>query len=330
MSDLVFLLQKTLIYATPLLIVALGGMFAERSGVINLALEGEMIFGAFWGAIVTKYCLEVTPTHTAEMVQFWMDHMQLLFLLAMVVSAFAAALFSLLLSLSAVTFKADQTIGGTALNMLATALVNAIALPLFWSEKVQMPANFKGYAILNSEMNDFFRIFFDKAYLSTFVCIGLFIILSIWIYKTKTGTRMRACGEHPQAAASVGINVFNMRYLGTTISGALAGIGGYAYIATVSNGTAEGSIGGMGFLALAIMIFGNWKPLGIALGAILFGFLKCIGPVSGSIEFLKNLKMPMYFYNIIPYVVVLVVLALTSKKSGCPKAEGIPYDKGMR
>ncbi|MBR6976772.1 MAG: ABC transporter permease, partial [Lachnospiraceae bacterium] len=141
---------------------------------------------------------------------------------------------------------------------------------------------------------------------------------------------LRSCGEHPQAAASVGINVFRMRYLGTMISGALAGLGGYAYIATVANGTAESSVGGMGFLALAIMIFGNWKPLGIALGAVLFGFLKCIGPVASSVDFLKSLGLEMYFYNIIPYVVVLIVLALTAKKSGCPKAEGIPYDKGMR
>jgi len=318
---MVFILQKTLIYAAPLLIVALAGMFSERSGVINLALEGEMIFGAFCGAIVARALV------TAGI---FADNMQILFAVAMGVAAVSAAIFSLLLSLSAVTFKADQTIGGTALNMLAAALVNAFALSLFNSEKIQMPANFTGYVIKNPEINEFLQIFADKAYLSTFVIIGLFILLSIWIYKTKVGMRMRACGEHPQAAASVGINVFKMRYLGATISGALAGIGGYAYIATVANGTAESSVGGMGFLALAIMIFGNWKPLGIALGALLFGFLKSIGPVSSSIDFLQQLGLPMYFYNIIPYIVVLVVLALTAKKSGCPKAEGIPYDKGMR
>ena len=130
-----------------------------------------------------------------------------------------------------------------------------------------------------------------------------------------------------------------MRYLGTTISGALAGFGGYAYIATVANGTAEGTVAGMGFLALAIMIFGNWKPLGIALGALLFGFLKCVSVIYPQLSvtingekvfFLKNLNLPMYFYNLIPYVTVLIVLAFTSKRSRAPKAEGIPYDKGMR
>ena len=318
---MIYLLQKTLIYAAPLLIVALGGMFAERSGVINLALEGEMIFGAFIGAIVAR-ALALSGAFGNDV--------QTLFLIALLISAISGGVFSLLLSFSAINMKADQTIGGTALNMLAAAVVNAFALALFNSEKIQMPANFSGYVIKNDGLPAIVQVFGDKAYLSTYLIVVVFIILSIWIYKTKTGMRMRACGEHPQAAASVGINVFRMRYLGTTISGALAGLGGYAYIATVSNGTAESSVGGMGFLALAIMILGNWKPVGIALGALLFGFLKCIGPVSSSLEFLKNLGLPMYFYNIIPYVVVLVVLALTAKKSGCPKAEGIPYDKGMR
>ena len=318
---MVFLLQKTLVYAAPLLIVALAGMFAERSGVINLALEGEMIFGAFIGAIVARFF---------SMADILTGNIQLMFFVVLMISGAAAAIFSLLLSLSAVTLKADQTIGGTALNMLAPAIVNAFALSLFNSEKIQMPANFAGYVIKNPNLPALVQIFGDKAYLSTYIIVIMFIVLSIWIYKTRTGMRLRSCGEHPQAAASVGINVFKMRYLGTTISGFLAGVGGYAYIATIADGTAESSVGGMGFLALAIMIFGNWKPLGIALGALLFGFLKCIGPVSSSIDFLSKLGLPMFFYNIIPYLVVLVVLAITAKKSGVPKAEGIPYDKGMR
>ncbi|MBQ6550779.1 MAG: ABC transporter permease [Lachnospiraceae bacterium] len=318
---MIFLLQKTLIYAAPLLIVALAGMFAERSGIINLALEGEMIFGAFIGAIMARIFLNN---------EILTGNIQLFFVIILLIAGVSGGIFSILLSISAVKLKADQTIGGTALNMLAPAIVNAFALSLFNSEKVQMPANFGGYVIKNPELPALLQIFGDKAYISTYIIVIMFIVLSVWIYKTRTGLRLRSCGEHPQAAASVGINVFKMRYLGTTISGFLAGVGGYTYIATVANGTAESSVGGMGFLALAIMIFGNWKPLGIALGALLFGFLKCIGPVSSSIEFLQKLGLPMYFYNIIPYLVVLIVLALTAKKSGCPKAEGIPYDKGMR
>ena len=317
---MVYLIQKTLVYAIPLLIVALAGVFAERSGVINIALDGMMIFGSFIGAIF------VSAMQRANALD---GHPQIMYLLAMLVSAAAGAVFSLLLSFSAINLKADQTIGGTALNMLAPALCNTFALALFMQEKIEMPKS-THYAIVNSDLNGFLRIFADKAYISTYIAIFVFIVLSLWLYKTKTGLRMRACGEHPQAAASVGVNVYKMRYLGTTVSGALAGMGGYIYIATVAGGTAEGSVAGMGFLALAIMIFGNWKPSGIAFGALLFGFLTCLGVVSDQVKVLKDLNLPMYFYNMIPYFIVLVVLGLTAKKSGCPKAEGIPYDKGMR
>ena len=257
------------------------------------------------------------------------DTPQLMFIIAMIIAAASGAVFSLLLSFSAINLKADQTIGGTALNMLAPAIVCTMGLAFFNQEKLVMPKS-TNYVIINDSISDFGRIFADKMYISTYIVIAVFVLLSIWVYKSKTGTRMRACGEHPQAAASVGVNVYAMRYLGTTISGALAGLGGYVYIATTAGGTAESTVAGMGFLALAIMIFGNWKPLGIALGAVMFGFLKCISVMSSQIEFLSKLDLPMYFYNIIPYSMVLVVLALTAKKSGCPKAEGIPYDKGMR
>ncbi len=316
----VFIIQKTIIYAIPLLIVALAGMFAERSGVINLALEGEMIFGSFMGAIAV---------YGFQMSGAFENSPQLMFIVAMIIAAASGAVFSLLLSFSAINLKADQTIGGTALNMLAPAIVCTMGLAFFNQEKLVMPKS-TNYVIINDNISEFGKIFADKMYISTYIVIAVFVLLSIWVYKSKTGTRMRACGEHPQAAASVGVNVYAMRYLGTTISGALAGLGGYVYIATTAGGTADSSVAGMGFLALAIMIFGNWKPLGIALGAIMFGFLKCLSVMSSQIDFLNSLELPMYFYNIIPYFMVLVVLALTAKKSGCPKAEGIPYDKGMR
>ena len=326
---MIFLLQNTFILTIPLLIVALAGMFAERSGIINIALDGIMIFGAFAGAL-TASMLRNSP--------FFVDHNQLTFLISLAVASLSGAMFSLLLSFSAIKLKADQTIGGTALNLLAPAIALFFIRVLFRKDQLEMstsrnsagmPVDF-GYSISNEEMNPFARIFLDKAYISTFIAIALFVLLSVWIYKTKTGLRLRSCGEHPQAAASVGINVNRMRYLGTTISGALAGFGGYTYIATVANGTATDSVAGMGFLAVAIMIFGNWKPLGIALGSLLFGFLKCISVIYSDFEFLKNLGLPSYFYNIIPYATVLLVLAFTSKRSRAPKAEGVPYDKGMR
>ena len=335
---MIFLIQKTLIFTIPLLIVALAGMYAERSGIINIALDGIMIFGAFAGAL-TALLLRKSP--------FFVDHNQLTFLVALAVAAVSGAIFSMLLSFSAIKLKADQTIAGTALNMLAPAVALFIIKVFFFKDELEMTmaqdstgktVDF-GFVLFNPEAKGLAAVFFDKAYISTFIAIALFILLSIWIYKTKTGLRLRSCGEHPQAAASVGIEVNRMRFLGTTVSGALAGFGGYAYIAMVANGTATGAVAGMGFLAIAIMIFGNWKPVGIALGALLFGFLKCLGVIYDQLSvnvggtdvyFLKELGLPMYFYNMIPYVVVLVVLAFTSGKSRAPKAEGIPYEKGMR
>ncbi len=321
MSNFILIMQKTMIYATPLLIVALAGCFAERSGIINLALEGEMIFGAFIGALFVN-AWQVAGTFA--------NNQQLMFVLALIISGVAGALFSLLLSFAAIKLKVDQTIAGTALNMLAPAIMLTVCLVFFSQEKLVMNP-MPSYVILQEgEMNPIFEIFFNKAYISTYIVFVLYIVLSIWLYKSKTGTHLRACGEHPQAADSVGINVYKMRYLGTTISGFLAGIGGYAYIATVSAGTAESGVGGMGFLALAIMIFGNWNPVGIFFGSLLFGFLKCIGPLANQVSFLSALGLDIYFYNIIPFVIVIIVLIISRNKSGCPKAEGIPYDKGQR
>ena len=321
MTNLILILQKTMIYATPLLIVALAGCFSERSGIINLALEGEMIFGAFIGALCVN-AWQVAGT--------FVDNQQLMFVLALLISGVAGALFSLLLSFAAIKLKVDQTIAGTALNMLAPAIFLTVCLVFFNQEKLVMNP-MPNYVILHKgNMNPLYEIFCNKAYISTYIIFGLFVVLSIWLYKSKIGTHLRACGEHPQAADSVGINVYKMRFLGTTISGFLAGVGGYAYIATVSAGTAESSVGGMGFLALAIMIFGNWNPVGIFFGSLLFGFLKCIGPLAGQISFLNSLGLDIYFYNIIPFVIVIIVLIISRNKSGYPKAEGIPYDKGQR
>lgn len=321
MGNLILILQQTLVYSIPLLIVALGGVFAERSGIINLALEGCMIFGSFIGAIFVNYLMKN---------EILIEHQQLMFVLALVISGIAGALFSLLLSFAAIKLKSDQTITGTALNMFAPAIFLTVCLVFFNQEKIVMPDIPRYVLIMENPTGTLLDVLINKVYISTYIIIALFVVLAIWLYKSKTGTHLRACGEHPQAADSVGINVKKMRYLGTTISGFLAGIGGYAYIATVAAGTAESTIGGMGFLALAIMIFGNWNPVGIAFGSLLFGFLKCIGPLSNQIGFFKALNLPIYFYNILPYFIVVIVLIIFRSKSGCPKAEGIPYDKGQR
>ena len=341
-----FLIQQTLLYAVPLMIVALAGVFAERSGIINLALEGIMIFGAFIGVLFVRNMQSVQAIANAYANKQWLT-LQGLELLAMLVAAALGALFSLLLSFASINLKADQTIGGTALNLMAPALVLFLIRILANQNTLQMATGDAASWFMlkkstfgipkNQEIGFLGETFLNKVYLATYVCILLFIILSVILYKTRFGLRLRACGENPQAADSLGINVYKMRYAGTTISGALAGMGGFVYALTTTNCTANGDVAGFGFLALAVMIFGNWTPLNIAGASLLFGLFKCIAAAYSSLDLngdgvylLAQLGISSHLYRMLPYLVTLVVLAFTSKKSRAPKAEGIPYDKGQR
>ena len=341
-----FLIQQTLLYAVPLMIVALAGVFAERSGIINLALEGIMIFGAFIGVLFVRNMQSVQAIANAYANKQWLT-LQGLELLAMLVAAALGALFSLLLSFASINLKADQTIGGTALNLMAPALVLFLIRILANQNTLQMTTGDAASWFMlkkstfgipkNQDIGFLGETFLNKVYLATYVCILLFIILSVILYKTRFGLRLRACGENPQAADSLGINVYKMRYAGTTISGALAGMGGFVYALTTTNCTANGDVAGFGFLALAVMIFGNWTPLNIAGASLLFGLFKCIAAAYSSLDLngdgvylLAQLGISSHLYRMLPYLVTLVVLAFTSKKSRAPKAEGIPYDKGTR
>ena len=341
-----FLIQQTLLYAVPLMIVALAGVFAERSGIINLALEGIMIFGAFIGVLFVNSMQNLTIFLNAARSGNWVL-LQLLEIGAMLVAAGLGAAFSLLLSFASINLKADQTIGGTALNLMAPALVLFLVRILANQNTLQMKTGDaaswfmikKSTFGIDKSVNLGFlgETFLNKVYLATYLCILLFVVLSIVLYKTKFGLRLRACGENPQAADSLGINVFKMRYAGTTISGALAGMGGFVYSLTTANCTSNGDVAGFGFLALAVMIFGNWKPLNIAMASLLFGLFKCIAAAYTTIDIngdgvylLAQLGISSHLYRMLPYIVTLVVLAFTSKNSRAPKAEGIPYDKGTR
>lgn len=341
-----FLIQQTLIYAVPLMIVALAGCFAERSGIINLALEGIMIFGAFIGVLFVRMMQANEAYLIAKATNDWIT-LQGLELLTMLVAGVMGAVFSLLLSFASINLRADQTIGGTALNLLAPALVLFLIRIIANQNTLQMATGDSaswfmikkttlGYS-RTDELGFFAETFINKVYLATYVCIILFIILSIILYKTKFGLRLRSCGENPQAADSLGINVHRMRYAGTTISGFLAGMGGFVYAMTTANCSANGDVAGFGFLALAVMIFGNWKPLNIAGASLLFGLFKCIAAAYTSLDingdgvyWLANLGISAHLYRMLPYLITLLVLAFTSKNSRAPKAEGIPYDKGTR
>ena len=341
-----FVIQQTLLYAVPLMIVALAGVFAERSGIINLALEGIMIFGAFIGVLFVRTMQDFDVFTNAVRAGDWLT-LQGLELMAMLVAAIMGALFSLLLSFASINLKADQTIGGTALNLMAPALVLFLVRILANQNTLQMATGDAASWFMikkstfgidkNTDIGFLGETFLHKVYLATYICILIFVVLSIILYKTRFGLRLRACGENPQAADSLGINVYKMRYAGTTISGALAGMGGFVYSLTTANCTANGDVAGFGFLALAVMIFGNWKPGNIAAASLLFGLFKCIAAAYSSIDIngdgvymLAQLGISSHLYRMLPYLVTLAVLAFTSKKSRAPKAEGIPYDKGTR
>ena len=341
-----FLIRQTLIYAVPLMVVALAGIFAERSGIINLALEGIMIFGAFIGVLFVRLLQAQGLFDAAKAGGSWMT-LQGYLLLAMLVAALLGAVFSLLLAFAAINLRADQTIGGTALNMLAPALVLFLVRIIAKQNQLlllkgdsatwfMIKKTMLGYD-KNDELGFLADTFLNKVYLTTYICILVFVVLAIILYKTKFGLRLRACGENPQAADSLGINVARMRYAGTTISGALAGMGGFVYAVTTANCSANGDVAGFGFLALAVMIFGNWKPLNIAGASLLFGLFKCIAAAYSSLDingdgvyWLAEIGISSHVYRMLPYLITLIVLAFTSKKSRAPKAEGIPYDKGQR
>ena len=313
---MLLLVQYTLIFSSVLILVALGGCFYEHSGVINLGLEGIMVIGALGGALMMRWLPAGTPGI-------------LIVLLTLLLSIVFGVVYSSLLAVASINFKADQTIVGTALNLLGTAAatvfvkaINTAANPNDHSATIQYIEPKKAFiAKLGSFEFNWFMV----------IVLIVLAFAYITLYKTKFGLRLMACGEHPQAAASVGINVFQMRWSGVLISGALGGLGGICYIlAGVSEWKFENGVAGFGFLALAVMIFGQWKPLRIALAALLFGFFRALSNVYFGFDWLVSLNIPGTVYNMLPYIVSLIVLALTSKKSRAPKAEGIPYDKGMR
>ncbi len=316
MSSIIFLLKNMIPFTIPLTVVALGGMFSERSGVVNIALEGIMIFAASAGIFF---------------IHFMQDSIsgQLLLVLALLVSMTAGILFSLLHAYASVNLKANQVISGTALNLFAASFHVFIARMIFGVEGVGFINQFRIAEIpVLSSIPFIGEIFFTSVYITTL--IGLFILIGSYIllFKTRFGLRLRACGEHPQAADSVGINVYKIRYAGVMLSGALAGLGGLILIIP-SFTEFTGDVVGYGFLALAVLIFGQWNPKKIFMAALFFGLMKTISNSSG-LALLSQLHINSYFYKILPYVATMAVLTITSKKSAAPKASGEPYDQGKR
>ena len=312
---MILLIQYTLVFTSVLMLVALGGCFSEHSGVINIGLEGIMVFGALGGALV----MSALPAGTSAFI---------IIVLSILAAMVLGILYSLLLAVAAINFKADQTLVGTAMNLLGTAAATVIVKAINTSANPNNPSSTLQYIQAKKAF-----LLVDGFEFNWFLPLALCLLILAYVilYKTRFGLRLMSCGEHPQAAASVGINVYKMRYAGVMISGLLGGLGGLVYItAGVSEWKFENGVAGFGFLALAVMIFGGWKPFRIALAAMLFGFFRALSNVYTGFDLLASLNLPSTVYNMLPYIISLVVLIFFSKNSAAPKAEGIPYDQGSR
>ncbi len=315
MLDVIILISPYAIaYTIPLLITALGGLFSERSGIVNIGLEGLMVVGMFTGAFtITK--LETVFPGTA----IWIG------LLAAII---VGAIFSLLHAFACITLNADQVISGIAINMIAGALTTFLARNITGSGNIQILYSLgrKNIPIL-SDIPVLGKLFFTMSYPTTWLVLVL--LLGSWfiLFKTPFGLRLRACGEHPHAADSAGVNVHRMRYIAVMVSGAFSALGGAIVIVTYS-GEFNGTAAGLGFLALAALIFGQWKPLGILGATAFFGFASTIANVSQVVPALA--QIPGILLKTFPYVVTLIALVVFSKTSQAPQAAGEPFDKGKR
>lgn len=317
MNTIYFIAQQTMFFAIPLLIVALGGMFSERSGIVNIALEGIMVMGAFISISFISIFQDILSG-------------QILLILAILVAGLSGAIFSLLHGFASINMKADQTISGTALNMFAPAFAIFVARMVQGVQQIQFSDTFHIAKVpVLGDIPVIGPILFQNCYITTFIGIAIAIISEVVINHTKFGLRLRACGEFPQAADSVGINVYKIRYAGVIISGVLAGIGGLVFVVPTSTNF-NATVAGYGFLALAVLIFGQWRTKKIFVAAFFFGIMKTFASAYSGIPFLKNLPISNEVYKMIPYIATLIVLAFFSKSSQAPRAEGIPYDKGSR
>jgi simple sugar transport system permease protein len=307
----------------PLMIVALGGMFSERAGIINIALEGKMLLGAFTGTFFINFIQNSTIPIGG----------QPLFLLALLVAAATGLVVASLHAYASISLKANQIISGVAINLFAPAFAIYSARIFGNTQLVNFTNEFRIDSVpLLGRIPVIGQLFFTNTYITTYLGFVILAVSAFVVYKTKFGLRLRACGEHPQAADAVGVNVYKIRYAGVLISGALAGAGGLILIIPTTVAF-NATVSGYGFLALAVLIFGAWKPRRIMLAAIFFGLMQAIAAGHSGIPFLLNLGIPRHFYSMTPYIATLVILGITSAKStrnAAPRAAGQPYDQGSR
>ncbi len=317
--DVVYsMITLTLIFSTPIIITAVGGMFSERSGVVNIALEGIMMIGGFTTATAIVFLEEGgMPASSAT----W---------IALLFGVVGGMLISLIHAYLCVNLGADQVISGTAINLLAGGITIYLAQIIFHQQRTKtfeqgfLKTTYDGL----SDIPVIGDIFFTSIYPTVYLAFAIVIVSWFLLYKTPFGLRLRATGEHPQAVDSMGINVYKMRYIGVVISGALGGLGGGIMILTFDTQFTGASIHGIGFISLAALIFGKWKPSGVFLASLFFGFSQILGVFATTIDLLA--KVPNEYFSALPYIMTIIALVIFSGKAVGPKAAGQPYDKGLR
>lgn len=420
------LIQNTYISMTVLLVVALGGLLAERSGVTNIALEGIMVLGAFVGiwsiqglegfpyspltqlvifvislsfTVIILFVVHILLVKFAKkdfyqykdpemqnssesvipfkifsflipvLGLFWYFNLkvrrpkaaitaikfaitgvigytlayslqqmmigieartQFILIMGMMIGGIVGGLYAMIHAHASIYMKADQIISATALNLFAPAFAIFTARFLQGGQQVQFSSTFmiQKVPVLGSIpiLGD---LFFSRVFLSFYIGLALLAIIGYLLFRSRFGLRLRACGENPHAADSLGINIYRMRFIAVTLSGVLAGMGGVIFVTSTST-EFNVTVAGFGFLAIAVLIFGNWKPSGIILAALFFGFMRTIANSYSIIPFLTNLGIEKEIYDIVPYVATLIILAAFSKSSRSPKALGQIYDQGKR
>ncbi len=306
-----------IMFTMPLLLTALGGLISERSGIVNIALDGMMIIGAFVASIFI-----IKNSAMPGTTEVWVG---------ILLAGFITAIFSVLHAYASVSLNANQVVSGTALNMLAPAVTIFLARLFTGTQNLSINAGVPRVTEVPilGKIPVLGKMFFTDAYITSL--IGIIILIAVWyiVFHTKFGLRLRACGENPQAADSMGINVYKMRYIGVIASGFLAGLAGALYATTITNGF-SGSVSGLGFLALGALIFGKWMPFQVLLASFFFAFMKTLGSVASVNKTLILLNIPQEFYNALPYVTTIIALVIFSKNIVAPKAAGEPYDKSKR
>lgn len=315
MQLLYSMLALTLVFSTPIIITSLGGMFSERSGIVNIGLEGLMMFGGFTAATALVYLQPYTVLAP------W---------IAILLGALVGGIVSLIHAYLSIHAKADQIISGVAINMLATGVTIYLAQVIFEQQRTaSFSQSFRRYTFHGlSDIPFIGDILFTRVYLTVHLAIILVVVSWFVLYKTPFGLRLRAAGEHPHALDSMGVSVFKMRYIGVVISGLLAGLGGGILVLTQDIQYTVMSIGGTGFIALAALIFGRWKPIGVLGAGLFFGFSRIFALYSSRFEILD--QMPNEVFFALPYVLTIIALVAFSRQSLAPKAVGKPYDKGGR